>query len=140
LVGTADFLIRLPATLPQQVESVLARSVRELLTNVVKHAEASGVTVRIRRRADFLELSVEDEGIGPQRGAADGTELNGGFGQYPGGDAGARRYIRHRSAPWRRNESDSERSARPRLNGSTPVSSFSFYISGIALTGARRLF
>jgi len=44
-------------------EFVLAL-VRELVTNVSKHAEAERVTVRVTRAGDQLELEVTDDGIG----------------------------------------------------------------------------
>ncbi len=50
--------------LSQDVEAMLFRSVRELLTNVVKHAEARTVEVHITRDADEIVIAVEDNGIG----------------------------------------------------------------------------
>jgi PAS domain S-box-containing protein len=41
---------------------------RELLTNVAKHADARKVTVEVRRRDDWLELTVDDDGRGIERG------------------------------------------------------------------------
>ncbi len=46
------------------VETTLYRLVQEALTNVLKHAEASQVSVIIERRADEVRLIVEDDGVG----------------------------------------------------------------------------
>ena len=46
------------------ISSVLYRSVRELLTNVAKHAEASEVKVSIARSESTINISVIDNGIG----------------------------------------------------------------------------
>lgn len=56
-------------------EFVLAL-VRELVTNVSKHAQAERVTVRVSRTGDQLELEVTDDGVGisPARLAAAVTE------------------------------------------------------------------
>jgi PAS domain S-box-containing protein len=40
------------------------RVVRELLTNVVKHAEASKVDIAIAKRGPFMHIQVEDNGVG----------------------------------------------------------------------------
>jgi two-component system NarL family sensor kinase len=45
-------------------EPLLFSAARELLSNVVQHAEASRVGVRLRRVGDSLELAVEDDGRG----------------------------------------------------------------------------
>ncbi len=43
---------------------LLYRAVRELLFNVVKHAHASEVTVRMGCKADWIKISVRDNGVG----------------------------------------------------------------------------
>ena len=51
--------------LPAETETALYRIVQEALTNVVKHAEASRVTVRLRRPSDrYVELVIQDDGAG----------------------------------------------------------------------------
>ena len=45
-------------------ETILFRSVRELLNNVVKHADASRVSVSFRRIGNCAQLVVEDDGLG----------------------------------------------------------------------------
>jgi signal transduction histidine kinase len=44
--------------------AMLFRAVRELLVNVVKHAQAATAKVTLRRQQDQFEISVEDPGVG----------------------------------------------------------------------------
>ncbi len=62
--------------LPDAVELAAYFVVSEALTNVVKHASASEVSVRLARDADSLRVTVADDGIGGAR-AADGLGLAG---------------------------------------------------------------
>jgi signal transduction histidine kinase len=41
------------------------RVIREGLHNVVRHADATRVWIRLQRRADDVVVSVEDDGVGP---------------------------------------------------------------------------
>jgi two-component system sensor histidine kinase DesK len=50
--------------LPATQESVLALSLREAVTNVVRHAQASHCSVRLERRNGHLHLEVHDDGRG----------------------------------------------------------------------------
>jgi signal transduction histidine kinase len=50
--------------LPGEVETVLYRIVQEGLTNVVKHADAREVRIRVSRRDGHVTASVEDDGRG----------------------------------------------------------------------------
>ena len=51
--------------LPAEIETALYRIVQESLTNVVKHADASRVTVWLRRPSDRnVELVIHDDGAG----------------------------------------------------------------------------
>ncbi len=51
--------------LPAETETALYRIVQEALTNVVKHAEASRVTVWLRRPSErYVELVIQDDGAG----------------------------------------------------------------------------
>ena len=52
------------ARLPSDVETALYRIVQEAFTNVLKHAAASRVSVRLDRRADKVTLVVHDDGRG----------------------------------------------------------------------------
>jgi two-component system sensor histidine kinase UhpB len=69
--------------LSDDVKAIVFRNVRELLTNVIKHANASNVTVTIETAGDNLKVSVEDDGIGfdPDRSSRE-TNLEGGFGLF----------------------------------------------------------
>jgi signal transduction histidine kinase len=51
-------------TLPETVRICLYRAVQEALTNCVKHAEATRVSVIVRREEDLLSVSVQDNGKG----------------------------------------------------------------------------
>ncbi|HEY3230340.1 MAG TPA: sensor histidine kinase, partial [Roseiflexaceae bacterium] len=50
--------------LPSSIETALYRLVQEALTNVLKHAQATNVSLIIDRRADALHMIVEDDGVG----------------------------------------------------------------------------
>ena len=50
--------------LPPEVETVLYRLVQEALTNVVKHAAATGVSIVLTRREGGISALVEDDGRG----------------------------------------------------------------------------
>ncbi|MFQ6036742.1 MAG: sensor histidine kinase, partial [Sedimentisphaerales bacterium] len=50
--------------LDDDIGALLFRSVRELLFNVVKHANANKVKVSIRRIGSRIRISVEDNGVG----------------------------------------------------------------------------
>jgi signal transduction histidine kinase len=51
-------------TLDSNVRSILYRNVRELVVNVVKHARASRVSVRLEDRDAAIRVIVEDDGVG----------------------------------------------------------------------------
>jgi PAS domain S-box-containing protein len=53
-----------PKPLSQDIEIVLFRSVRELLVNIVKHAQANKVKIIIRVNKKNLRIRVTDDGIG----------------------------------------------------------------------------
>jgi signal transduction histidine kinase len=57
-------LVTLPARLSRQEETVLYRVVQEALTNVVRHARATSVSVVATVRKGSVQLVVEDDGIG----------------------------------------------------------------------------
>ena len=66
----------IPGTLPAPVESAAYFAVAEVLTNVVKHASATQVTIELKRTDDDFELRVEDDGVGGAD-ASRGTGLSG---------------------------------------------------------------
>jgi PAS domain S-box-containing protein len=53
-----------PKPLDEDIQALLFRNVRELLINVVKHANAQNVKVSLCKVDDFINISVEDNGKG----------------------------------------------------------------------------
>ncbi len=68
--------------LRDEIEVVIFKSVQELLTNTLKHAEASAVTVRLNRRSDKLQVAVMDDGRGFDTTRLLSAQTNGGFGLF----------------------------------------------------------
>jgi len=54
----------LPERLPPPVETVVFRIVQEGLTNIVRHARASSVIVRLFQEQDEVTLEIRDDGVG----------------------------------------------------------------------------
>ena len=54
----------MPRLLSEDIKTLLFRSVRELVVNVVKHARAHKVVVTLRRDGDNIRIDVTDDGIG----------------------------------------------------------------------------
>ena len=50
--------------LPTTIESVLSWTVREGVTNVIRHSRAHQCTIRITRNADEISIEVIDDGVG----------------------------------------------------------------------------
>ncbi|MFF0219220.1 sensor histidine kinase [Streptomyces vinaceus] len=73
--------------LPGALEATVHRVVQEALTNVVKHAGASAVSVRLEYGARALTVTVTDDGRGPGSAGAGGGS-GGGAGAGAGGGAG----------------------------------------------------
>ena len=67
--------------LDDDVRAVLFRNSRELLTNVVKHAQAKTVAVHMESTGDALRITIEDDGRGLDPEDATGT-LASGFGLF----------------------------------------------------------
>lgn len=53
-----------PRDLEEERRFLVFSAVRELLLNVVKHADAGGVSLRLRWREGVVEATVDDDGIG----------------------------------------------------------------------------
>jgi signal transduction histidine kinase len=70
-----------PIGLTSATAMTIYRATQEGLTNVQRHAEGAGqVWVRLAYDADFVELSVEDDGQGQPDCSPDGNGASGGFG------------------------------------------------------------
>ena len=72
-----------PKPLGEDTRAILYRSVRELLANVIKHANANQVSVSLQRRDGAVQIVVEDDGVGladDRHPEKDSTE--GGFGLF----------------------------------------------------------
>src|SRR4249919_67602 len=67
------------ARLPAEVETTLYRIVQEALTNIVKHAEATKVSILLVRKAATATVVIEDDGRGfdPEDVRAEGIGLAG---------------------------------------------------------------
>jgi PAS domain S-box-containing protein len=50
--------------LDYNLRAIMFRNVRELLTNVVKHAQATSVSVKLEVTDGYLNITVQDDGIG----------------------------------------------------------------------------
>ncbi len=55
---------RQPKPLDENLKVLLFQAMQELLTNVVKHAQARSLKVSMWRQGEFLRLGVEDDGVG----------------------------------------------------------------------------
>jgi PAS domain S-box-containing protein len=56
--------VQLPMRLPADTELALFRILQEALKNVEKHAHARNVTVGLRQQGAFVQLSIDDDGVG----------------------------------------------------------------------------
>ncbi|HEX5594965.1 MAG TPA: sensor domain-containing protein [Micromonosporaceae bacterium] len=68
----AEVRVDLPGRLPSPVESAVYFAVSEVLTNAVKHARATWVSVELRHTDELLRITVHDDGQGgadPARGS-----------------------------------------------------------------------
>jgi signal transduction histidine kinase len=65
--------------LPAEVETTLYRIVQEALTNIVKHAEASSVSILLVKRDGSATVVIEDDGLGfdPEKTREEGLGLMG---------------------------------------------------------------
>ncbi|GLW98175.1 sensor histidine kinase [Microtetraspora sp. NBRC 16547] len=77
LAARAPFPVRLSVDVPERaspvIEAVAFFVVSEALTNIAKHARASGAEVSVRRDGDVLRLVIRDDG----RGGADPSKGSG---------------------------------------------------------------
>jgi PAS domain S-box-containing protein len=69
--------------LNDDVRAILFRSVRELMVNVIKHAQATRISVSLSKIDHQLMISVEDDGVGYDFSKAfDTAKMQGGFGLF----------------------------------------------------------
>lgn len=59
------------------IETAIYRIVQEALTNVLKHAQASAVSVLVEQRANELRMIIEDDGVGFERSQSTGNGTGG---------------------------------------------------------------
>jgi PAS domain S-box-containing protein len=70
-------------SLDENVRTILFRNVRELVVNVVKHAQANRISVRLEDRGSNIRIIVDDDGIGFDPHAVIHTSRKiGGFGLF----------------------------------------------------------
>jgi signal transduction histidine kinase len=60
----ADFETQGVLALSPDQEGEMYRIAQEALNNIIKHAEANRVTIRLAREANCIRLTIEDDGIG----------------------------------------------------------------------------
>jgi len=82
-----EFIDNIPdkrkSALNENLRTLLFRNVRELVVNVVKHAQAKKVSVRLEDRSSNIRIIVEDDGIGFEPHAViHGKRKIGGFGLF----------------------------------------------------------
>lgn len=72
-----------PKPVDDRMRSLLFQCVRELLINVVKHAQAQKAKVVIRRDKDAIVITVQDDGVGFETSEmSSSSERMGGFGLF----------------------------------------------------------
>jgi signal transduction histidine kinase len=62
---------------PRQTGAAVYRITREALTNVVRHAQASTVSVRVDYRDGQVEVAIRDDGVGREPGSGPGHGIAG---------------------------------------------------------------
>lgn len=60
--------------IPEALKTVIYRVVQEAMNNVAKHSRAKRVSLSLSRRAERLELSIRDDGVGFEPALAAGAE------------------------------------------------------------------
>lgn len=69
-------------SLPQDIRILLFQATREVLINVVKHAEARHVHVRLGQDGDSVRITIRDDGSGFEPGDSRAPAGGGGFGLF----------------------------------------------------------
>jgi signal transduction histidine kinase len=71
-----------PIPLKYEMSVLLYQAVRELLTNVIKHAQVRTAHVSIKLKKDLVQIMVKDNGVGFHATTIDNTFRPGGFGLF----------------------------------------------------------
>jgi signal transduction histidine kinase len=72
-----------PIPMNDEIKVLLFRSVRELMMNIVKHAQARHAQVKMVRIKDRVDIEVADDGVGIDHGKSDTLPgSSGGFGLF----------------------------------------------------------
>src|SRR6201999_4558001 len=66
-----------PEDLPPQVADALAWPLREGVTNILRHANATRVELACRREGTGVELTLSNNGVGPMKRKTDAVGGNG---------------------------------------------------------------
>ena len=53
-----------PKLMDEELRIILFKTVRELLVNIIKHAKANNIKIKIQKDGDNIRINVEDDGIG----------------------------------------------------------------------------
>lgn len=72
-LGTVD--AQQLAELPPLVEGAMAMALREAVTNLLRHAEATLCRIRLSRQAEHYQLEIEDDGRGLAKKSPDGQGM-----------------------------------------------------------------
>lgn len=59
-----DFTNNIDTSLGRSLDITIYRVVQEILNNMIRHAKASHITMRIEKNSEHLEISMQDNGIG----------------------------------------------------------------------------
>jgi PAS domain S-box-containing protein len=74
---------RVPKLLSENVKVLLFHAVREVLVNIIKHAEAGHASVSLSRSGDSMRIDITDDGIGIDAARKSKSSFNGGgFGLF----------------------------------------------------------
>ena len=74
---------RNPKQLSENVKVLLFHAVREVLVNIIKHAEAEHAAVSLSRARDAIQIDITDDGIGIDAARTSKSSFNGGgFGLF----------------------------------------------------------
>ena len=71
-----------PIPMDDEIKVLVFRFVRELMMNVVKHAQARRARVVITRKGEEVNIKVEDDGVGFDKSHYQTISSNGGFGLF----------------------------------------------------------